>query len=212
MNNFCARLITGISLILILAMVILFLPKIFLSGLFLLIFLEILVLEWPKIAGKSIGFWLFGLIYLGLSIGLMIWLNHTGQSYILYLILITVPASDIGAYLVGKSIGKHKLCPKISPNKTWEGFAGGCLAVFIVLFVFTKKLYLIHQIPCLLIISIIITTLATLGDLFESWLKRRAGIKDSGNLLPGHGGLLDRVDSFTFVVIFTCMFKVLFKF
>lgn len=120
---------------------------------------------------------------------------HRLSPLLTLLAIFTTSAFDTGAYLIGKWCGKHKLCPKISPNKTWEGFLGGYL--FVIGFLATWKLIhgatidWIHIGPLAMAISII----ATLGDLIESWAKRRAKIKDSGTLLPGHGGILDRIDS-----------------
>lgn len=103
-------------------------------------------------------------------------------------------ASDSGAYAVGTLIGKHKLFEPISPNKTWEGTVGGgvlSLAAAYFISSFAKEISLIDW----LIISLIIVVTGTYGDLFKSLLKRSAHVKDSGNLLPGHGGFLDRFDS-----------------
>lgn len=104
-------------------------------------------------------------------------------------------ASDVGGYIFGKLYGKHKLT-KISPNKTWEGVAGGCLIAMVVTasyVLFSKNYNIIFKI---IIIAILTFIFSIIGDLFESLLKRISGVKDSGNLLPGHGGILDRIDSF----------------
>ncbi|MEY4641094.1 MAG: hypothetical protein RLZZ227_1088 [Pseudomonadota bacterium] len=116
------------------------------------------------------------------------------------LLLLIVAAADIGAYFSGRAFGKHKLAPLVSPNKTVEGFIGGQVAACAVLW-----LALATPLLELTFAESIIATLATLvlasasvvGDLFESMLKRQAGVKDSGTLLPGHGGVLDRIDSLT---------------
>jgi phosphatidate cytidylyltransferase len=109
--------------------------------------------------------------------------------------------NDTGAYLVGSFIGKHKLYEKISPNKTWEGTLGGialCITLsFVVAHIF-PQLALKHWI----VISVIVAVFGTLGDLVESMLKRMAGVKDSGKLMPGHGGVLDRFDSLFFATPF----------
>jgi len=109
--------------------------------------------------------------------------------------------NDTGAYLVGSFIGKHKLYEKISPNKTWEGTLGGialCIALsFLVAHIF-PQLALKHWV----VISVIVAVFGTLGDLVESMLKRMAGVKDSGKLMPGHGGVLDRFDSLFFATPF----------
>ena len=197
--------------------VFIFLAPVFFSLILFLILLEILFIEWPPIARHENWLWLITSVYLILPVFLLIYLNQMGEFKLLSLILITVPAFDIGAYLFGKTLGRHKLAPSISPNKTWEGVLGGFLAVCVALFLYLN--YLTHSLYSLthgeyiqstlsvILLAIIISTLACLGDLLESWLKRRAGIKDSGNLLPGHGGFLDRIDGFVLVTIFVFLFK-----
>lgn len=105
--------------------------------------------------------------------------------------------NDTGAYLVGSFLGKHKLYEKISPNKTWEGTIGGivlCIALSFAIAQIFPQLPLKHW----LVISILVAVFGTLGDLVESMLKRMADVKDSGNIMPGHGGVLDRFDSLFF--------------
>ncbi len=117
--------------------------------------------------------------------------------YVLGIILL-IWASDTGAYLVGSLVGKHKLYERISPGKTWEGSIGaailniGCAYVISTWF---PELALKHWI----VISILVSVFGTIGDLVESMLKRQAGVKDSGKIMPGHGGILDRFDSLLFV-------------
>lgn len=106
--------------------------------------------------------------------------------------------ADISAYFAGRRFGKHKLAPSISPGKTWEGVMGAMLVVslcVIVAWSFTEYTYPVLAV--LLIASWCWVSLAVMGDLFESAIKRQAGVKDSGTLLPGHGGLLDRIDALT---------------
>ena len=106
--------------------------------------------------------------------------------------------ADIGAYFSGRSFGRHKLAPSISPGKTWEGVAGAVLCVsFYVVAVVNYSPYSFSQLPILLPVAWFWVALAVMGDLFESAIKRQAGVKDSGSLLPGHGGLLDRIDALT---------------
>jgi len=108
-------------------------------------------------------------------------------------------ANDTAAYAVGHYFGRHKLSPYISPAKTWEGFAGGVFFAIIAAFVFTAPLHIAWYLA--LSLGALVAIVATIGDLAESLLKRGAGVKDSGTIIPGHGGLLDRMDSLLFAVI-----------
>jgi len=122
-------------------------------------------------------------------------------------VMAIVWVADIGAYFAGKAFGKHKLAPKISPGKSWEGAIGGCIAVLVLgslsvvyggpLFANTFAVRVEHAFGwvALLAILVVLVAFSIAGDLFESQLKRRAGMKDSSNLLPGHGGVLDRIDA-----------------
>lgn len=111
--------------------------------------------------------------------------------------------SDTAAYLVGKSLGRTKLIPRISPNKTVEGAVGGLVAASIVAVIWSEALGLpIHPIASVGL-GLVLGAVGMIGDLCESQLKRRAGIKDSGNAIPGHGGFLDRIDALIFVLVTT---------
>jgi len=119
--------------------------------------------------------------------------------------LVATFATDVGAYFIGRTLGRTKLAPTVSPNKTVEGLLGGLASAFLALFVYT---WLIQgAFPFgrgeLLAFSVLLSFAAQLGDLTESMLKRYAGVKDSGHFLPGHGGLLDRLDSLIFSVPLT---------
>lgn len=107
--------------------------------------------------------------------------------------------NDTGAYLTGHYFGKTKLAPRVSPNKTWEGFAGGLVVSIVGAFLLTIPIHLPWY--AALTMGIFTAIAATLGDLAESLLKRGAGVKDSGRLIPGHGGMLDRMDSLLFAVM-----------
>jgi phosphatidate cytidylyltransferase len=107
--------------------------------------------------------------------------------------------ADIAAYFSGRAFGRHKLAPSISPGKTWEGALGGGLAVVAcgLLFAFLRPEWLSVNLGLLVVFLAAFTAISIVGDLFESLLKRQAGLKDSSKLLPGHGGVLDRIDSLT---------------
>ena len=122
-----------------------------------------------------------------------------GRYWVFYS-LATVFAADTGAYFVGKAVGRHKLAPWISPNKTMEG-AGGGIAAAVVLGTLAHALMgLPGALAPIIVLSAIVALVSMLGDLAESYLKRRVGAKESGKLLPGHGGVLDRLDSVVFTV------------
>jgi phosphatidate cytidylyltransferase len=121
---------------------------------------------------------------------------HSSPWWLMYLFLL-VWGADSGAYFVGRKFGKNKLAPNVSPNKSVEGLYGGIATTIIIMFV-VQYFYLnltALQLILFLILSLITVFASVLGDLFESMVKRRAGIKDSGRVLPGHGGVLDRIDS-----------------
>jgi phosphatidate cytidylyltransferase len=121
-------------------------------------------------------------------------LHALGPELLLFLILLVVTA-DVGAYFAGRSFGRNKLAPRVSPGKTWEGVLGGfaAAAVMAAIGVWWFKV----DAPRFAALCIIVVVASIIGDLTESLFKRHAGLKDSGTLLPGHGGLLDRVDSIT---------------
>jgi phosphatidate cytidylyltransferase len=151
---------------------------------------------------KSSAYTILGLIYIALPSVLSLSLLFEGNVYkpqILIEVFIFIWIFDIMAYVIGSLLGKTRMAPKISPKKTWEGFTGGAIftiaASYLIWKLFPNTVLFNH-----LIISLTVVIFATPGDLLESYFKRKANIKDSGNILPGHGGILDRFDSF-FVVI-----------
>jgi len=120
-------------------------------------------------------------------------------------ILVIIWANDTFAYLVGITMGKNKLFERISPKKTIEGFVGGVIFA-VVAGILLAQFYLMDSVIKWIIIAMIVSAFGTLGDLIESKFKRIAGVKDSGNIMPGHGGFLDRLDSIIFVAPFVYLF------
>ena len=144
----------------------------------------------------------FGLLYISVPMTLLIYIGRGENGYDyrrVFALLFLIWASDIGAYAAGKTFGKHKLAPKISPGKTWEGWAGGFVLTLVVGWALG---YLLPDLPLThrLVAAGVVAVFAPLGDLAESMLKRSVGVKDSGSIMPGHGGLLDRFDAFLLVL------------
>ncbi|HVU07523.1 MAG TPA: phosphatidate cytidylyltransferase [Verrucomicrobiae bacterium] len=149
---------------------------------------------------------LFGLMYVPWLLNFIQKINFfpgigdDGKFYVFYFILVT-KFSDMGAYLVGSLIGKHKMIPRISPGKTWEGFGGAILvstgASLAFAHFFADKMFGMNWLHAI-ILGVILSSTAVIGDLIESLFKREAGVKDSGKLFPGIGGILDLLDSLLF--------------
>lgn len=144
----------------------------------------------------DIGYSLLGITYACVPFLFFVGLGFIKGSYNPYIplgFLIMLWANDTGAYLSGRSFGKHKLFERISPNKTWEGFIGGVLLAVVIALNLEQYFGALSKWEWASM-AVIIGVFGTLGDLVESMLKRSLGVKDSGNILPGHGGLLDRFD------------------
>jgi len=154
------------------------------------------------------SFNLLGIIYIVFGLIYFIYLRNLDFKFGLWIALIGTWLTDIGAYFVGKYYGKLKMAPRISPNKTVEGAIGGI--VFSFIFVIAVTLYLNVFNGLWLIYAVLLPFVAITGDLFESAIKRAAGVKDSGHIIPGHGGILDRFDSLLFTIPFTYFFLTLF--
>jgi len=159
--------------------------------------------EWTRVVrGWGGGWYVAGFVYAVLPALALLWIRERdahGLALLLWAFIVTW-STDIGAYFAGRRFGKHKLAPSISPNKTREGLYGGMVAATLFGGVWALAAGLgkpLLSFPPLFAIA------AQMGDLFESWMKRRAGVKDSGNWLPGHGGVLDRLDGLVPVAVLT---------
>ena len=162
-----------------------------------------IVVSHPKnsnLLNRNKGIGLINGLFLFVPMAASLAILHSQDRSFVLLLLIYIWASDIGAYFAGKGFGNKKLCPKVSPNKTWEGVYGGVIltqviAVAYVLSSIESPITKDFLVFCFL--ALIVSLASIIGDLFESVLKRISDQKDSGNILPGHGGLLDRIDSLT---------------
>ncbi|MFY9288915.1 MAG: phosphatidate cytidylyltransferase [Alphaproteobacteria bacterium] len=170
--------------------------------------------EWLQLAShqKKRGLWIAsGFLYTAVAGLSLLYLRQQpfGLELVLYVIAV-VWGTDIGGYMAGRMIGGPKLAPKISPNKTWAGLLGGMILAALlgygVLAAFGTQ-----KVGGGIIIAMVMACVAQAGDLFESHLKRRSGIKESGNLIPGHGGVLDRIDGLVFASVFFVLFQAAYK-
>lgn len=139
------------------------------------------------------------MLYIGFGFNMFVQARTVGLGMLMYLLL-TVWSTDSGAYLVGRKIGKTKLATQISPNKTWEGSIGGTIVAVIVGIIFSVTGLIHYGILATILMTLFLSIAGQLGDLVESSLKRYYGVKDSGRILPGHGGILDRFDSLLLVL------------
>lgn len=150
-----------------------------------------------------------GLIYIALMISSLVLLrgdSQTGVAWVFY-ILALVAACDTGAYYAGTYFGKHKLCPSVSPKKTIEGFMGGMVFVLILGLLAKHWFFQTLAWDTTIVFLVLVSILGPCGDLYESVLKRTGGIKDSGSIIPGHGGILDRIDALLFVAPVAYVFQ-----
>jgi len=174
-------------------------PLLFTSGV--IISLIWLVLR-PQREGAFAG-WVWtmgGILYLGWLLSYLVALRLDGGRNWVFFALFATFGSDTAAYFMGQAMGKHHLAPRISPHKTWEGAVGGAIGAVAVslLFIIPSPLQLPITYWQAIIIGLVVSILGQFGDLAKSILKRNVGVKESGNLLPGHGGILDRTDSIVF--------------
>jgi phosphatidate cytidylyltransferase len=154
-----------------------------------------LVLAPARVSHRAAAFaGLLVLVPAGVGIGRLLLAPVAGAAWLFFMLLL-VWAADVGAYFAGRAFGRRKLAPRVSPNKTWEGFAGGVALAALV--AAGGAFYFRVAAPGLLALALAVVLASVVGDLTESMMKRAAGLKDSGKLLPGHGGILDRIDSIT---------------
>ncbi len=210
MTEFITRVVTGLILGSCFWISFIFLPPIYFSCLLVAVLSIIMLFEWRRLfPARPILYWLLWPLYPVLPFVLLIYLNqHPLYHNLLLELFVLVASFDTGSYIVGTLLGKRLIAPTTSPGKTWEGAIGGYIFALIGL-----SLLVIYKqgkmIPwwILLGFTLIVCLLSFLGDLFESWLKRRAHIKHSGRMLPGHGGFLDRFDGILFVTFFFFLFR-----
>ena len=168
----------------------------------------IMYVEWTRMVGRwGLGWRVFGFFYCLLPAVSLLWIREraeyegVGSGFdLLIWVFLVVWATDIGAFFAGRTIGGPKLAPSISPNKTIAGLIGGIICAALLAGAWVYYVRLPAQ---LLWLAVLFGAAAQMGDLFESGLKRRAGLKDSGTWLPGHGGLLDRLDGLVPVAVLT---------
>lgn len=166
-------------------------------GVFLVLIYTVLVKN--RFTFDDAAFVILSTLYVGIGFYYFIETRNEGLAYVIFALLI-VWTTDSGAYFTGRKIGKRKLWPDISPNKTVEGFVGGIIWALITAFIIQLISPLTSSMLVLIGITIISSIFGQLGDLVESAIKRHYNVKDSGKLLPGHGGILDRFDSILFVL------------
>lgn len=168
---------------------------------FVMVLLFYTVITKNKFTFTDAGFVFISTIYTGIGFYFLLIARMEGLNYVFF-VLFVIWATDTGAYFVGRSIGKKKLWPEISPNKTIEGAIGGIVTACIVGIVFYVAYPFEQSILHIIVVIISISIIGQIGDLVASAFKRHYHVKDTGKLLPGHGGILDRMDSLIFVLPF----------
>lgn len=152
---------------------------------------------------NSLAYTFLAIVYIALPLVLAATMSEHSMRYLLLLVFVMIWINDTGAFLTGTAFGRHRLYERLSPKKSWEGFFGGLVfsaaTGFVAPLVLPQYFALLNPLVGALL-GVAVSVLATWGDLFESLLKRTAGVKDSGRIMPGHGGILDRIDSFLFVI------------
>lgn len=156
----------------------------------------------PRTRIADVSVTAFGPLYTGFMLSAIVLLReqvHGPEGALLTIgVCASLWVSDSFAYIVGSRLGKHKMAPKISPKKSWEGFFGGIVGSMIIWTILWATKFYIFDLPFAMLCGVVVSILGVFGDLIESRIKRGVGVKDSGNLIPGHGGMLDRSDSLIF--------------
>ncbi|HLR61841.1 MAG TPA: phosphatidate cytidylyltransferase [Lentibacillus sp.] len=170
---------------------------------FVLFLLSYTVMAKNKFTFDDAGFVLLAITYVGMGFFYLLETRDgsapAGLANIFY-VLVVIWATDTGAYFCGRAFGKHKLWPEISPNKTIEGALGGIVLAVVIGMIFHIAFPFPYDMIIVIAVSVLVSIAGQIGDLVESAFKRHYGVKDSGNLLPGHGGILDRLDSLLFAL------------
>lgn len=203
MNEVFKRTLTGIILLIGFGGAYLHSPLLFVFVIGIILGI-ILMAEWPTLMPHTLSpWWIITPFFPILPMSMLMWLTllfHSSDFYLPLYPIIVAWTADTAGYVFGKFFGKHKMCPNISPNKTWEGFAGSLIAVFCMHVYIAPKILIIqraystHPIILNFLATVIFTSVSFLGGLLLSFLKRKNNLKDAGAILPGHGGFLDRFD------------------
>jgi phosphatidate cytidylyltransferase len=176
------------------------------------VILPLVILLWRRGKENAFANWAWtvaGILYIGWLLSYIVALRITddGRGWVFLAVLCTF-ASDIAAYLTGRAAGRHKMAPYISPNKTWEGAIGGVVGSIII----SIAVVILFDLPLVywqaVLLGVLVSVVGQLGDLVKSLFKRNVEVKDSGNVLPGHGGFLDRMDSLAFAGVTVYYFVV----
>jgi phosphatidate cytidylyltransferase len=220
-SDWYLRCITAVIIGVATASAYLLLKPFILSGIIFCIGLYILCVECTLLCRKHAYTYavLFGIyFYISFAFSILIyWAAREHTKHFIALVTVLATSTDIGSYIAGVCWGKYKMAPRLSPRKTWEGLCGGLFATIGIMYIASKAWYPILVkitgpfIMFFIIFSIGSTLSGLCGDLFISFLKRNAGVKDTGNLLPGHGGLLDRFDSILGITLYIWIWKLLGK-
>lgn len=172
----------------------------YLYGIFFVIFVFLLsgVFFYPGLGPEKLAGGLFGVLYISMLLFLYFLGSMEDGRYWIFLVLAGTWTGDIMAYIVGKKFGRKKIAPLLSPGKTIEGALAGIIGSILILLILNQY-FILTTAPAVLVLGLLLGIAGICGDLFESSIKRTSGTKDSGSLIPGHGGIMDRIDSLFFI-------------